>query len=147
MTVKNIIKKAQKLSECFKYKKFDDGAERVIIESDDKTLQEECINLTFKVSQETNLSTDSAYRFTSESLNRIAESGAKSMEDLTDLAYNLEPDIYTYDLTAWLNENVNHIHYLDEAVSGGVDSGWQALALAQQFAKEEVQSLVLDLIQ
>ena len=102
------------------------------------------IRLTYEVSSKTNLSSDSVYRFTMESLGTIANSeGTK--EEIQDLGHQIETDYMTSDLTDWLNESNYHVEYLTRAVSENspVD-GFEALSIAQYLAKEEVFYIVLD---
>ena len=56
-------------------------------------------------------------------------------------------DIYTSDLTAWLDSNNNNVYYLSEAMEeGSADDGFSLLALAQYKAIDEVFSEVYDLL-
>ena len=61
------------------------------------------------------------------------------LEDMIDnLMTELEGDIYTSNLTAWLHSNVNHVHYIGEAISDlGAEEGFQVLSGAQYLWKQE----------
>ena len=55
-----------------------------------------------------------------------------------------EADVYTSNLTAWLNARNDHVYYLTEALEEmEIKNGFQALMAAQQRHKEEV---ALDLV-
>jgi hypothetical protein len=73
-------------------------------------------------------------------------------EDLTelddirdDISENIEADIYTSDLTGWLNSRNSHVEYLTEAIHefGEPSDGFQLLALAQLMWKREVAEAVI----
>lgn len=82
---------------------------------------------------------DYRYEFTYEVLDLIAD--GYDFEDL-------QPDIYTSDLLAWLNTNWR-LEYLDEVFRDheGSISIYQALPLAQLHEKEEVFHLVLKFLE
>ena len=48
-------------------------------------------------------------------------------------------DIYTANLTKWLNQSASHVYYLTEVLEGNdIKDGFQLLALAQYRAIEEI---------
>lgn len=52
--------------------------------------------------------------------------------DLGDLLYEIEPDIYTNDLTKWLNNHIENVFYLDEALKECEhNDSFKLLAMAQ----------------
>jgi len=56
-------------------------------------------------------------------------------------------DVYTCDLTEWLNSNNNNVYYLTEALEEYEEKdGFRALALAQYKAIDEIYSEVLNLL-
>lgn len=61
-------------------------------------------------------------------------------EEAQDRLYEMEADIYTYDLTKWLNNNVSNMYYLTEALEEGLDikDGFQLLMYAQKKYIEEI---------
>ena len=150
MTTKNIIKKADQLYNGMEWLKLDEDNGRVIIKDEEKIgekLHQELLDLTFKVSEETQLSMDSVYGFTQNALVFISDSTADNEDDLREAGYEIEADSYTGQLTGWLAQNNNHVYYLGEAISEyGASDGFQALAVAQQQAKQEVFNIVLDYI-
>lgn len=102
------------------------------------------IKLTYEVSSKTNLSHDSVYRFTMESLGDIADSEG-DRDSIIDIADQIEADYMTSDLTEWLNESNYHVEYLTEAIEEyGAKDGFQALSTAQYLAKREAFHIVLD---
>jgi len=60
-----------------------------------------------------------------------------------DILSSLEADIYTYDLTKWLNSHASNIYYLSEVLEkyGWIKDGFKLLSLAQIRAKEEVYQI------
>lgn len=150
MTTKNIIKKAQYLYEGMDWQKRKEGQDNettiaVIVDREGKRYQE-LLDLTFKVSEKASLSMDAVYSFTLEALKHIADSTATSMDDLE--YPELEADVYTSDLTEWLNERNEHVYYLTEALRDfDCKDGFEALTYAQLKAKEEVFSIVLEHLQ
>lgn len=119
---------------------------RVIISKSEGKEHDELLNLTFQVSKETQLSMDSVYEFTMNTLEALADSTATDENDLRDSGIeSIEADVYTGDLTAWLNQSNYHVYYLTEALEEyDLKDGFAALAMAQQRAKQEVFTIVLD---
>jgi hypothetical protein len=60
-----------------------------------------------------------------------------------DILSNLEADLYTYDLTKWLNSHASNVYYLTEVLEeyGDIKDGFKLLSLAQIRAKEEVYQI------
>lgn len=57
----------------------------------------------------------------------------------------LEPDVYTSNLTAWLNEYNDHVYYLTQALEEyGMTDGFQALTVAQSIWLEDIANAVLE---
>jgi hypothetical protein len=60
-------------------------------------------------------------------------------------AIELEADCYTADLTDWLHSSVYNLDYLTQVLSEiGSHDAFEALALAQQRAKEEIAHAFVD---
>jgi hypothetical protein len=78
---------------------------------------------------------DCRYTFIEEAVDALADHA-----DVDEALALLEPDIYTSELTAWLNSLNCRVSYLDEAQSryGSFRDGFQLLAAAQMIEKEEV---------
>jgi len=58
-------------------------------------------------------------------------------EEMTEWA-DTETDIYTSDLTEWLNNRNDNVYYLSEAIEEGAEDGFKALSMAQYKAIEEL---------
>jgi hypothetical protein len=73
---------------------------------------------------------------------------ASDFDDIQDLLYELEPDCYTSDLTAWLNASIDHVYYLGEVLkhNHGITDGCALLSQAQALQIEEVASGLLNLL-
>ncbi len=94
-----------------------------------------------------NMSIDSVWMFTHEALTALTDQEPETEETAHEIIDEIEPDAYTGELTAWLAENTNHVYYLSEALETYESkSGFEALAIAQQLAKQEVGHLIVDLI-
>ena len=77
-------------------------------------------------------------------LSNISDLGVDSTEEeAQEVIYQLEPDCYTANLTAWLHDNNNNVYYLTEALETGVTDGFQALAIAQQIHIQEIAGLLV----
>ena len=89
-------------------------------------------------------SDDYRYQFISEALDAIADSG-ETEDDAQDRIYEIEPDVYTSALTAWLNSRADRVYYLTEALEemDGMCDGFQLLAWAQNREQMEVAQSVL----
>lgn len=82
---------------------------------------------------------DFRYAMIEEMASKIADSNEDA--DMDDVRCEIEADIYTSDLTAWLASRTDRYGYVDEAVEemGWPDSGLtQALQMGQVREKEEV---------
>lgn len=86
-----------------------------------------------------------AYEFANRALAAIVD--ADNDEDSIRQAIDeIEPDVYTADLTSWLAENINHVNWLTDAMEnfGPFDDGFNLLATAQQMHKQAVANAVLE---
>ena len=65
--------------------------------------------------------------------------------DERDNASTPKPEIYTHELTAWLNSNCTRADYLTQAQQecGPIEDGFELLATAQLYEKYEVFHSVL----
>lgn len=74
----------------------------------------------------------------------------ESGEDAQDKIYEIEPDVYTSDLTKWLHDHNENVYYLTEAMeeSGGdIKDGFQLLTIAQGKYIQEISSALIAGIQ
>lgn len=71
----------------------------------------------------------------------LQDAETEQAEELKELfeEIGLEVDIYTADLTGWLNEDIHNICFLSEAIKGfNPESGFDALSTAQFLYKREI---------
>lgn len=66
-------------------------------------------------------------------------------EQAQERLYEIEPDIYTNDLTAWLNDNINNVYYLTEALEEGMEikDGFNLLMYAQSKYIQEIGNTLI----
>lgn len=82
---------------------------------------------------------DTTYRFIERCADAIAD--ADDSVDLQDVIAEMEPDVYTGKLTAWLAARVDHVYYMTQALEdfgGDVKDGFALLATAQKCQIEEI---------
>lgn len=73
---------------------------------------------------------DTTYKLIERCADYIAETDGDT--EPADVICEIEPDIYTNDLTAWLHARVDHVEYLDQVLEeGGANSGTELLQAAQ----------------
>jgi hypothetical protein len=84
---------------------------------------------------------DWRYAFIEKAVDALAQH-----EDLDAARDSLEPDVYTFELTAWLHSRCSRVYYLGEALAewGRCLDGFRLLAAAQRLEMEEVFQQVLD---
>jgi len=88
---------------------------------------------------------DDIYERINDVLSTLADLDNDATEDsATERFYEIEPDVYTSDLTAWLNSDNRNVYYLVEAQESGVTDGFQLLAIAQQKYIMEIAYAVLN---
>ena len=140
----NIAKKAQKLLDNLEPKHREcDNKDIIVSKSTSNKEYEQLCDVLMNIQ----MSMDSVYMFAWEALNAITEANAKTEEQAHEAIDQIEPDVYTSDLTSWLNESNYHVYYLEQAIKEyGATSGFQILAVAQQLAKQEVGHLVVDML-
>jgi hypothetical protein len=82
-----------------------------------------------------------------EALDCLSEREPETENDAQERLYELEADIYTSDLTAWLNSSNTRVYYLTQALEEfECKDGFQALAIAQKLEIDEISNAVLDYI-
>ena len=140
----NIAKKAQKLLDNLEPKHRECDNKDIIVSK--RTCNKEYKQLR-DVLMNIQMSMDSVYMFAWEALNAITEADAKTLVEAQEAIDGIEPDIYTSDLTAWLNEHCGHVYYLTQALDEyETKDGYNALAIAQQLAKREIGQLIVDML-
>lgn len=89
---------------------------------------------------------DSRYEFTVAAIDNILESDVEEADecDVSEWADN-DTDVYTSDLTEWLNKSAYNVSYLSAAFEEyGETDGFKALQIAQLKAREEVYQEVMN---
>lgn len=88
------------------------------------------------------MDTDSAYAFTVEALDILSE--CETEEEAEGRILELGPDVYTHDLTAWINRSVKNVEYITEALKEyNPEDGFKLLSSAQSLAKRQAARAVL----
>jgi len=65
-----------------------------------------------------------------------------------DPLLEIEPDVYTHDLTEWLHDTHYNVHYVTQAIEVfGITDGFKALSAAQQIALQEVAHRLIDYLE
>jgi len=125
------VQKLAKFYETFFYRKTRDDGEEFWLVKDDRP--EELKELIHEAHGDM-MPDDHRYEFILESLTALA-----NYEDPDDAIEGIESDVYTSDLTSWLNSRNDRTYYLTEAIEEyGVKDGFDALSLAQYQEKSEV---------
>jgi len=65
-------------------------------------------------------------------------------DDARERLDEIEPDVYTSDLTAWLHEDNRNVYYMEEAIKEGSADGFNALMRAQSIYIQEIGQALLD---
>jgi hypothetical protein len=86
---------------------------------------------------------DYIYEFINDALAVLSDCEEGNEEEAI---YEMEPDCYTTNLTAWLHSSNNRVYYITEALEefGDIKDGFQLLGIAQTKEKQEVAILVLE---
>jgi len=84
-------------------------------------------------------------------LSAITEYDNNSEDDLQENRWEIVDclvDVYTSDLTSWLNDSNYNVYYIDEAIQeyGPTEDGFKLLQLAQYKAIDDIFSYVYDLL-
>jgi hypothetical protein len=142
-----VIKRAGELYNSMDWLEVSDGSKRVIITPREGQEYQDCLDITFKVSEATSLDSDSVYEFTREALGIIYEADDNASEDkIRDQAYEqIEPDTYTSELTDFIGRGNSNVYYLTEALNSyNYLDGFEVLRESQLIAKQEVFDLVFE---
>lgn len=92
---------------------------------------------------------DAVYDFIQQCASAISDVAAADESEARDAVNQIEPDVYTGHLTAWLAQNSNHVQYLSEVLkeNEGIEDGTMLLRLAQQKHIHEVGDLLVTALQ
>jgi len=144
-----IVEVAKRFLDCLEVRTRESGEQFVCFKSEviekDTDEYRKLSSLIWKLKE--NLSEDFVYWEVYNCLNEIIDLKPETEEGLEDILENIEPDVYTSDLTEWLNQHNGHVYYLTEALETyEIKDGFQLLAVAQELAKREVWTEVIELI-
>lgn len=82
---------------------------------------------------------DAIYQFIQQAAGEIYDASAEDEDSATDAVYEMEPNCYTSNLTAWLDERPDRVYYLTEVLEEcAPKDGFQLLAMAQKRQMDEV---------
>ena len=140
--MKNVIKLATEMSKAFEHKTRDDGSEFVCLKAGAPGWMVDLIHTV----HDDKLPDDTTYQFIEMAVDAIAEGDDDATEDdIQERLYEIESDIYTSDLTAWLNARNDHTYYLTRALEEfGIEDGFGALSIAQKIQIDEVSAAVFE---
>ena len=135
---------AEQMSQAFEGRTRDNGAEFRAL----KDRSPEWMTTVCRKAHGDMMPDDWRYEFIENAVDKIAEADDDaSDDDISELEYELEADIYTHDLTGWLHSRADRVSWLDQAMeeSGGTfDSAFNLLSEGQLLEKREVFGLVLE---
>ena len=94
------------------------------------------------------LDEDSVYEYTVRAIDHVIEGRIKSTDDCDVFEWaDSDTDVYTSNLTEWLNRSDWNVGYLTDALKEyGETDGFKALQIAQIKAREEVYQMVLNVL-
>lgn len=87
---------------------------------------------------------DDWYEVLGNVLDQLDGSNFEDESEAHEAVDDQEPDVYTSDLTEWLNRSNYNVYWLDEALAVGASDGFNLLAIAQQLAREEIAHNFVD---
>jgi len=144
MTMSTIKQLAEQMSQAFEVRTRDNGDKFRCLKDDCPEWMDDVVS----DAHGSMLADDWRYEFIENAVDKISEADDDaSDDDLSDLEYELEADVYTSDLTGWLHSRADRLGWLDQATeeSGGeFDSAFNLLSAGQLLEKQEVFRLVLD---
>lgn len=139
--------RAQKYFDQFETIKTYDEADKVILkDSASKALRDSIYD-----AHEGKSPNDFVFATHRDLLGKIAEYSFDSLEALEDRRSEIvdsSVDVYTYNLTRWLAEDIRNVSYISHALQelGNFDDGFALLASAQYMAIDEVMEHVIALL-
>ena len=140
--MKTVIDLAQEMSEAFETRTRDNGDSfRVLKDGSPKWMT----GVIHEVHGE-DLPDDTIYRMIEMAVDAMAD--CEEVEEIVERIYEIEADVYTSDLTDWLNKRNDHVYYLTEALEEFEPrDGFQLLMMAQKIQIDEVASATLNALQ
>ena len=153
---KQLIKAVSIINNQFNWKTFnkgkDDEFKRVIWDTDLKEkLPEDTQSKILKLLYDNDQDQDYTYKWVSYAFEEIRTQLEDEEKDLNDIdlyeSIDSEVDVYTYDLTKWLNSNVNNVYFLTDVLTEyETKDGFQLLTQAQHKAISEIYNEVLSFV-
>jgi len=99
------------------------------------------------------MDTYSMHQFMKDALEDIVNNSSEdtNIEELRDNVFEWadnDTDVYTSDLTEWLNRSEYNVYYLTDAMDEGASrDGFNLLQIAQLRAREEIYNAVIDALE
>ena len=124
------------------------GEEIIILDDDTKEdWMTDIIHDVHKAMDQGFLPDDTCYQCINRVLGDLMEGDEDSEgDDLREMLYEIEPDVYTSDLTAWLNARNDHVYYITrvkEEFGEGLDDGFQLLSAAQGLYIQDIGNALI----
>ena len=143
-STKTIVTVAKEIYDNMEYKTRDNGDKYCILKNDIEWQRE-----IIRESHLNRFPSDDVYDRINTILSIICELADDATDDdIREAVYSIEADIYTNDLTKWLNNNNNNVYYLDDAIASACSKdGFQLLAFAQSTYIQEIGHALINAIQ
>lgn len=141
MTPKEVI---EQMSAELIWKKRDNGTKYVCREE----LKEDYIRDIIYEAHDKAMPNDTTYEFIYRIVNHLNDCDCEDIDSMRESIYEIESDVYTSDLTAWLNASNSHVYYLTEVLEErDTKDGFQLLSMAQHRHIEEIGNNLLNAIE
>ena len=144
---KTIVTQAQKLNKHLKLKTRRDGTKFYAL--DGYGMKTAWMTDVIHIAHGDSFPDDTIYEFIHKIAGHIAELAVDvDLYDAIDSVLDIEADVYTNQLTAWLAANLNHVQYIDEVFEeyGKPNSAFDMLQLAQMRQIREIGNALVDAI-
>jgi len=140
--MKTVIELAGEMSKAFETKTRDNGDTFKVLKNGSPEWMR---GICHKVHGE-DLPDDTIYSLIESAVDTISD--CEEPEEIEERLYEVEADVYTSDLTEWLNRRNSHVYYLTEALEEfEPKDGFQLLAVAQKIQIDEVGFATLNALQ
>lgn len=94
---------------------------------------------------EAEIGEDYSYEWATDAL--VAFSDCETVDDMEQVLNEMEGDVYTSDLTEWLNASNYHVYYLGQAASEyDLTDGFELLGMAQVLAMREIYYPIMEVV-
>jgi len=141
-----IQEKAKQLFEAMELQKRPDGTEYYCLKGGSPGWMREVIR---QAHNGRRLPNDTIYEVIADVAAVLAYSDPDAdIDELRHAIAEIEPDVFTHDLTAWLHDDVNNVSYLTGALEeGGIKDGFDLLSRAQYLFKQEIANSLLEALE